>query len=57
MGPLQEGIVRTYMKRGVKIKGEGFLLADLDKYIDVVKRDPGEHFLSVICGGRWQCGT
>lgn len=45
------------MKRGVKIKGEGFLLADLDKYIDVVKRDPGEHFLSVICGGRWQCGT
>lgn len=57
MGPLQEGIVRTYMKRGVKIKGEGFLLADLDKYMEVVKRDLGEHFLSVICGGRWQCGT
>lgn len=56
MEPLQEGIVKTCtnMKRGIKIKGEGFLLADLDEYMEVVKR---EHFLSVICRGSWQCGT
>lgn len=60
--PLQEGMTKTCpnMKEGIIIKGEGFLLADLDKYIEVFKREPGEHFLSVICGalgGSWQCGT
>lgn len=60
--PLQEGIIRfcTNMKRGIIIKGEAFLLARLDKSMEVVQREPGEHFLSVICGalgGTWQCGT
>lgn len=62
--PLQEGIIRTCtnMKRGI-IKGEGFLLTDLDKYMEIYGRFEqiyGEHFLSVPCGalgGTWQCGT
>lgn len=38
------------MYRDIMLKGEGILLADLDKYTEVSTREPGEHVLSMVSG-------
>ena len=40
----------TNMNRSIMLKGEGILLANLDKYMEVSTCDPGEHVLSMVSG-------
>lgn len=40
----------TNMNRGIMLKGEGILLADLDKNMELSTCEPGEHILLMITG-------
>lgn len=43
----------TNMNRGIMLKGEGILLADLDKYMGMSTCEPGEHVLPMVSEASW----